>query len=82
VQLANGTCSSGSLSCRATDARASAKWPLAVSQRTDSGTTNAMTMPTGIVAAPSIATPRQPNSSSNVADVAEASNAPAVANTM
>ncbi len=38
-------------------------------------------MPTGIVTAPSIATPRQPSNASNVAEVAEASSAPAVANT-
>ena len=81
-RLGNGTCSSGRPSWRATCARASAKRPFAASQRTDSGTTNAIAMPTGIVTAPSIATPRQPSRSSNVADVAEASSAPAVANTM
>ena len=46
-RLGNGTCSSGSPSCRATCARASAKRPFAASQRTNSGTTSAIAMPTG-----------------------------------
>src|ERR1700733_11499794 len=79
--VGSGTCSSGNPSWRATWARASAKRPLAVSQRTDSGTKIAIAIPTGTGNAPSIATPRQPSADSSVADVADATNVPAVANT-
>src|SRR5215472_9212105 len=78
--VGSGTESSGTSSCLATSARASAKRPLAASQRIDSGHQRQISKPTTAGAMPSIATPRQPIGSINAAEAAEARNPPAEAN--
>jgi len=55
---------------------------LAVSQRTDSGTKAQTKKPKIAGAMPSAARPRQPSIVNNAAEVTEASNVPALANTM
>ena len=79
--VGSGTLSRGRARCRATSSRASANRPLAVSQRTDSGTNAHTSKPTIVGVMPSIATPRQPNSDNRIAEVNEANKVPALANT-
>ena len=80
--VGNGTDCNGTPRCFATSSRASPKRPLAVSQRTDSGTKAQTRNPKIAGAMPSAARPRQPSIVNNAADVTEASNVPALANTM
>src|SRR5580704_11900008 len=77
--VGSGTDPSGSPNCLATPARASAKRPLAASQRTDSGTNAQATQPASVTPMPSIAMPRQPIAPSNNAEDSDATNPPAVA---
>jgi len=79
--VGSGTDCSGIPSCFATSARASAKRPLAASQRTDSGTKAHARQPANVTQMPSIAMPRQPIAPSNTAEDSDATNPPAVANT-
>jgi len=73
---------SGIPRCFATSARASGHRPLAASQRTDSGTKAQARQPARVTLRPSIAMPRQPIAPSNRAEDSEATNPPAVANTI
>src|ERR1700752_3141112 len=76
--VGGGTLSRGRPNCRATSSRAAANRPLAVSQRTDSGTNAHTNKPAIVGVMLSIATPRQPNSDNKMAEVNEANKVPAL----